>query len=130
MKHGRHTLHSAGEDACAPMSRAPMPRVRYTYRQAPKTLGARAARPHLIEKCGHHARVPSKKMNHQFLGANNAFHAFENRENLQGRLGVFWHTQGSGKSYSMVMLARKIKRKYAGNFTFFNSCRPHLITYN
>jgi len=31
MKHGRYTLHSAGEDACAPMSGAPMPRVRYTY---------------------------------------------------------------------------------------------------
>ena len=57
-------------------------------------------------------------MNHQFLGVNNAFHAFENRGNLQGRLGVFWHTQGSGKSYSMVMLARKIKHKCAGNFTF------------
>ncbi|MCL2602842.1 MAG: type I restriction endonuclease subunit R [Defluviitaleaceae bacterium] len=57
-------------------------------------------------------------MNHQFLGVNNAFHAFENREGLQGKLGVFWHTQGSGKSYSMVMLARKIKHKCAGNFTF------------
>jgi len=56
--------------------------------------------------------------NHQFLGVNNAFHAFERREELVGKLGVFWHTQGSGKSYSMVMLARKIKHKCAGNFTF------------
>lgn len=56
--------------------------------------------------------------NHQYLGVNNAFEAFKNRENLGGKLGVFWHTQGSGKSYSMVMLARKIKRKLAGNFTF------------
>ena len=56
--------------------------------------------------------------NHQFLGVNNAFNAFENREELQGKLGVFWHTQGSGKSYSMVMLAEKIKRKCSGNFTF------------
>jgi len=56
--------------------------------------------------------------NHQFLGVNNAFYAFGNREELQGKLGVFWHTQGSGKSYSMVMLARKIKHKCAGNFTF------------
>jgi len=31
MKHGRYTLHSAGGDACAPMSGAPMPRIRYTY---------------------------------------------------------------------------------------------------
>ncbi len=35
-----------------------------------------------------------------------------------GRLGVFWHTQGSGKSYSMVMLAEKIRRQVRGNFTF------------
>jgi len=56
--------------------------------------------------------------NHQFFGVNNAFHAFEKREELQGKLGVFWHTQGSGKSYSMVMLARKIKHKCVGNFTF------------
>jgi len=56
--------------------------------------------------------------NHQFLGVNNAFHNFENRKELQGKLGVFWHTQGSGKSYSMVMLAQKIRRKCFGNFTF------------
>ena len=56
--------------------------------------------------------------NHQFLGVNNAFRAFGNREKLKGKLGVFWHTQGSGKSYSMVMLARKIRRKCTGNFTF------------
>ena len=35
-----------------------------------------------------------------------------------GRLGVFWHTQGSGKSYSMVFLAEKVRRKLEGNFTF------------
>ena len=57
-------------------------------------------------------------MNHQFLGVNNAFHAFQNREELKGKLGVFWHTQGSGKSYSMVMLAQKIRHKCTGNFTF------------
>jgi len=56
--------------------------------------------------------------NHQYLGVNNAFHAFQNRDELKGKLGVFWHTQGSGKSYSMVMLARKIKHKCTGNFTF------------
>lgn len=60
--------------------------------------------------------------NHQYLGVNNAFRSFENRDNLdgdkKGKLGVFWHTQGSGKSYSMVMLARKIRRKSVGNFTF------------
>ena len=35
-----------------------------------------------------------------------------------GRLGVFWHTQGSGKSYSMVFFAEKVRRKLEGNFTF------------
>lgn len=40
--------------------------------------------------------------NHQFFGVNNAYNAFLRREELKGKLGVFWHTQGSGKSYSMV----------------------------
>ena len=35
-----------------------------------------------------------------------------------GRLGVFWHTQGSGKSYSMAFFAEKVRRKQEGNFTF------------
>lgn len=35
-----------------------------------------------------------------------------------GRLGVFWHTQGSGKSYSMVFFAQKVLRKMPGNWTF------------
>ena len=56
--------------------------------------------------------------NHQFFGVNNAYNAFLRRNELNGKLGVFWHTQGSGKSYSMVMLARKIKHKCTGNFTF------------
>ncbi len=56
--------------------------------------------------------------NHQFLGINNAVEAFKNREKLDGKLGVFWHTQGSGKSYSMGMLVNKINRKISGNFTF------------
>ena len=35
-----------------------------------------------------------------------------------GRLGVFWHTQGSGKSYSMAFFAEKVRRKLKGKFTF------------
>ena len=35
-----------------------------------------------------------------------------------GRLGVFWHTQGSGKSYSMIFFAEKVRRVVPGNFTF------------
>jgi len=56
--------------------------------------------------------------NHQFLGVNRAVDAVRDRETRQGRLGVFWHTQGAGKSYSMVMFARKVHRKLGGNFTF------------
>lgn len=56
--------------------------------------------------------------NHQYLGVNNLIRSAERKEELKGKLGVFWHTQGSGKSYSMVMFARKVKRKITGNFTF------------
>ncbi len=56
--------------------------------------------------------------NHQFLGVNRAIEAVRDRNNRQGKLGVFWHTQGAGKSYSMVMFTRKVHRKLGGNFTF------------
>ena len=56
--------------------------------------------------------------NHQYLGVNEAVVSYVNRDIREGKLGVFWHTQGSGKSYSMVFLARKIKRKFAGSPTF------------
>ncbi len=56
--------------------------------------------------------------NHQFLGVNRAIDAVDRRKELDGRLGVFWHTQGAGKSYSMVFFTRKIHRKRPGGFTF------------
>jgi len=56
--------------------------------------------------------------NHQFIGVNRAYEKFLRREELAGKLGVFWHTQGSGKSFSMIFYARKIFRKQTGNFTF------------
>jgi type I restriction enzyme R subunit len=37
---------------------------------------------------------------------------------VDGKIGVFWHTQGSGKSYSMVFFAEKVFRKLKGNWTF------------
>jgi type I restriction enzyme, R subunit len=65
--------------------------------------------------------------NHQFLGVNNVIHHFADRlqhdykgtdtEN-KGKLGVFWHTQGSGKSFSMIFFALKVFRKFTGNYTF------------
>lgn len=56
--------------------------------------------------------------NHQYLGVNNAISAVKEIEHNQGKLGVFWHTQGSGKSYSMVFFTQKILRKLPGNWTF------------
>ena len=56
--------------------------------------------------------------NHQFLGVNRAIEAVRERKHRDGKLGVFWHTQGAGKSYSMVMFTRKVHRKLGGNFTF------------
>jgi len=66
--------------------------------------------------------------NHQFIGVNKAVEHFQSqlkrrnngeisKEEAQ-RLGVFWHTQGSGKSYSMVFLCQKIQRKVGGGYTF------------
>lgn len=63
-------------------------------------------------------RVKIIAKNHQYLGVNNLIESVKNREKLQGKLGVFWHTQGSGKTYSMVMFTRKVRRKINGNFTF------------
>lgn len=56
--------------------------------------------------------------NHQYLGVNNAIAAVKNIRENKGRLGVFWHTQGSGKSYSMIFFAQKILRRLPGNWTF------------
>ncbi len=67
-------------------------------------------------------------LNHQFLGVNKAIDHFvslndkyrngEIDKELKQKLGVFWHTQGSGKSYSMVFFCQKIHRKIKGSYTF------------
>ncbi|MBA4150760.1 MAG: type I restriction endonuclease subunit R [Verrucomicrobia bacterium] len=57
--------------------------------------------------------------NHQFLGVNNAIASMlQARKEGHGRGGVFWQTQGSGKSFSMVFFAQKVLRKVVGNWTF------------
>jgi type I restriction enzyme R subunit len=57
--------------------------------------------------------------NHQFIGVNNAIAAtLEARRRGHGRAGVFWQTQGSGKSYSMGFYSQKIQRKVPGDWTF------------
>ncbi len=54
----------------------------------------------------------------QYYGVNRAYSNVQKRHEIDGKLGVFWHTQGSGKSYSMVYLSQKVMRKLSGNFTF------------
>ena len=74
--------------------------------------------------------------NHQYLGVNKVvdelielrgaidpvatinFKRSETQFEGSGRLGVFWHTQGSGKSISMIYFAQKVFRKLSGNWTF------------
>ncbi|MFQ2320117.1 type I restriction endonuclease subunit R [Aeromonas dhakensis] len=56
--------------------------------------------------------------NHQYLGVMLAIDAVKSREERLGKLGVFWHTQGSGKSYSIVFFAQMVHRKLGGNYTF------------
>lgn len=62
---------------------------------------------------------------HQYLGVNQALKGLDEVDDkaeaaqlLKGQLGVFWHTQGSGKSFSMVFFTKKAFRKYSGNWTF------------
>lgn len=64
---------------------------------------------------GHTVKIMAR--NHQYLGVNEAIEKYRDRKLCQGKLGVFWHTQGSGKSYSMLFLAQKIRRKFAGTPT-------------
>ena len=68
------------------------------------------------EKGGKIRKVVAK--NHQYLGVNNAINAVLGLKHNRGRLGVFWQTQGSGKTYSMVFFSQKVLRKIPGNWTF------------
>ncbi len=56
--------------------------------------------------------------NHQYLGVNQVIKALNDPKRVKGKLGVFWHTQGAGKSYSMVFFTTKVHRKIGGNYTF------------
>ncbi|WP_428329522.1 type I restriction endonuclease subunit R [Mucilaginibacter sp.] len=66
--------------------------------------------------------------NHQFIGVNKAIENIKYKDQLykagqisleeKQKLGVFWHTQGSGKSYSMVFFCQKIHQKFQGSYTF------------
>jgi type I restriction enzyme, R subunit len=63
-------------------------------------------------------RIKILAKNHQYLGVNQIVKALEDPVRAKGKLGVFWHTQGAGKSYSMVFFTTKVHRKIAGNYTF------------
>ncbi len=62
--------------------------------------------------------------NHQYLGVNRVIDRLQSSDTTikaelkKGQLGVFWHTQGSGKSYSIVFLTEKIHRKISAAYTF------------
>ncbi|MDP1647210.1 MAG: type I restriction endonuclease subunit R [Rubrivivax sp.] len=60
--------------------------------------------------------------NHQFLGVNKSIARLvelrETEKTERKRLGVFWHTQGSGKSLSMVFFTQKVLHRVLGSCTF------------
>jgi type I restriction enzyme R subunit len=77
--------------------------------------------------------------NHQYLGVNNALarlqevrqaasppsegrarapHVADEPADQAAKLGVFWHTQGSGKTVSMIFFTQKVLRTLPGNWTF------------
>lgn len=58
--------------------------------------------------------------NHQYIGVNKAIAKLMTGDaDVQaGKLGVFWHTQGSGKSYSMVFFCQKVHRTVSAAYTF------------
>src|SRR5439155_4147897 len=63
--------------------------------------------------------VKSLARYHQYFGVNAALEALERiRATGDKQLGVFWHTQGSGKSLSMLWFTQKVLRRIPGSWTF------------
>jgi type I restriction enzyme, R subunit len=75
-----------------------------------------------VFEAGRGGLIKKAAKNHQFLGVNRAIARLvelrESNEKERKRLGVFWHTQGSGKSLSMVFFTQKVLRKLKGNWSF------------
>jgi type I restriction enzyme, R subunit len=75
-----------------------------------------------VFEAGKGGLIKKTARNHQFLGVNRAIARLselrESNERVRKRLGVFWHTQGSGKSLSMVFFTQKVLRKLPGNWSF------------
>ena len=67
--------------------------------------------------------------NHQYLGVNNALArmrgaAATRHPRSAAKLGVFWHTQGSGKTLSMLFFSQKVLRKHARELVVRDRHRP------
>ena len=92
------------------------PELRLTHRVHQRPPGtsvlaandAQAFYPHAAQVLPTYAAVPESQ----------ALQIIERAHPDLGRLGVVWHTQGSGKSYSMAFYAEKVRRTVEGNFTF------------
>ena len=75
-----------------------------------------------VFEAGRGGLIKKTAKNHQLLGVNRAIARLaelrDSNEAERKRLGVFWHTQGSGKSLSMVFFTQKVLRKLKGNWSF------------
>ena len=72
----------------------------------------------LVFEAGREGLEKKIAQNHQYLGVNKAVAAVARLGKNRGKLGVFWHTQGSGKSLSMLTFSRKVLRTLPGAWTF------------
>ncbi len=63
--------------------------------------------------------VKTVARSHQYHGVNAAIdNLYSVRATGDKRLGVFWHTQGSGKSLSMLWFTQKVLRQIPGKWAF------------
>ncbi|MEV8023799.1 type I restriction endonuclease subunit R [Microbacterium sp. NPDC080220] len=70
-----------------------------------------------LERPGGLIKVTARS--HQYFGVNAAIENLNRARSAQDRrLGVFWHTQGSGKSLSMLWFTQKVLRQVPGKWTF------------
>ena len=65
--------------------------------------------------CFDHKKGKTKKIMtayHQYFAVNKAVDRTRKAMESDGKIGVFWHTQGSGKSLSMVFFAHQLIQKF------------------
>jgi type I restriction enzyme, R subunit len=93
--------------------------LKYLYPAAERLVQYRVRRPELLKV----AEPPVPESGHAtdalvHEAPNDDLPLVKRAHEDLGRLGVFWHTQGSGKSYSMAFFSEKVRRVVPGNFTF------------